>query len=131
MIVLDASVLIGYLDARDAHHAEAAAVLTAEAADSFAVNVLTLAEVLVAPTRRGLEGTVREVVTDLAITTLTLPADAASSLARLRAETGLKMPDCCVVLSALDRGTRLATFDQRLAHAAGALGIEVVTQAHR
>ena len=36
MIVLDASVLIGYLDARDAHHDRASALLTREIEDDFA-----------------------------------------------------------------------------------------------
>ena len=44
MIVLDASVLIGYLDAADAHHELATALLTREVDDDLAVNILTVAE---------------------------------------------------------------------------------------
>src|SRR5664279_826194 len=44
MIVLDASVLIAYLDADDSQHAAAETLLVREIADDFAANPLTLAE---------------------------------------------------------------------------------------
>ena len=53
MIVLDASVLIAYLDAEDAQHQQAESLLEREIDDEFAVNPLTLAEVLVGPSRTG------------------------------------------------------------------------------
>jgi predicted nucleic acid-binding protein len=46
-------------------------------------------------------------------------------LAAIRAATGLKMPDCCVVLAAEQDGTDLATFDDRLASVAKTRGIRV------
>ncbi len=49
MIVLDASVLIAFLDSDDTHHAAAEQLLTQAVDDDLAVNSLTLAEVLVAP----------------------------------------------------------------------------------
>ncbi len=51
MIVLDASVLIAFLDSEDNHHAAAQQLLTQAVDDDLAVNSLTLAEVLVAPVR--------------------------------------------------------------------------------
>ena len=45
MIVLDASVLIAYLDAEDAQHHRAESLLAREIDDQFAANPLTLAEV--------------------------------------------------------------------------------------
>ncbi len=126
MIVLDASVLIGYLDASDAHHDRATALLTREIYDDFAVNLLTLAEILVAPTRTKQRDTVLSILTDLAVETLQFPEGAAEALAQLRAETALKMPDCCVLLSALDQQARLATFDDRLVKAGHARGVDVV-----
>lgn len=125
MIVLDASVLIGYLDAGDAHHDRATALLTREIEDDFAVNLLTLAEVLVVPTRTGQRDRVLAMLTDLAVQTLRFPQRAAVTLAQLRAETALKMPDCCILLSALDQQARLASFDDRLARAAQARGVVV------
>jgi hypothetical protein len=53
------------------------------------------------------------------------PDGAAETLAQLRAETVLKMPDCCVLLSALDQQARLASFDDRLVKAALARGVDV------
>lgn len=125
MIVLDASVLIGYLDAKDAHHDRATALLTREIDDVFAVNLLTLAEILVAPTRTGQRDEVLALLDDLAVETLQFPVEAPTMLARLRVETLLKMPDCCVLLSALDRRARLASFDTRLVEVAKARGIDV------
>jgi predicted nucleic acid-binding protein len=125
VIVLDASVLISYLNAGDAHHHRATARLTREIDDDFAVNLLTLAEILVAPTRTGQHDTVLGILTDLAVETLQFPQGSAVTLARLRAETMLKMPDCCVLLSALDQQARLASFDDRLIKAAQARGVDV------
>ena len=47
VIVLDASVLIAYLDAEDAQHQKAETLLAREIDDEFAANPLTLAEVAV------------------------------------------------------------------------------------
>ena len=49
MIVLDASVLIAYLDGSDDHHEAAERLLAAAIDDDLGVNPLTLAEVLVVP----------------------------------------------------------------------------------
>jgi predicted nucleic acid-binding protein len=125
VIVLDASVLIGYLDASDAHHERATALLTREIDDDFAVNLLTLAEILVAPTRAGRADMVLGILDDLGIETLQFPPGSALPLARLRTETTLKMPDCCVLLSARDHRARLASFDERVVKAARALGLDV------
>jgi predicted nucleic acid-binding protein len=127
VIVLDASVLIGYLDARDAHHDRATTLLTREIDDDLAVNLLTLAEILVAPTRAGQCDRVLAMLADLAVETLQFPEGSAVMLAQLRAETHLKMPDCCVLLSALDQQARLASFDDRLVKAAQAKGLDIAS----
>lgn len=128
MIVLDASVLIGYLDATDAHHERAVALLTREVEEDLAANILTVAEILVAPTRSGQHGKVLDILDDLAVETLgfPIPAGAPVALAQLRAGTQLKMPDCCVLLSARDQKARLASFDERVIKSAQALGVDVV-----
>ncbi len=51
------------------------------------------------------------------------PSDTAVRLARLRADTGLRMPDCCVLLAAQDAAGRVAAFDDRLIRAAEVLGL--------
>jgi predicted nucleic acid-binding protein len=118
VIVFDASVLIAYLDGDDAQHAIAENLLAREIDDEFAANSLTLAEVLVAPSRQGRLGEVQRALHDLDVRELPFPADSAVQLARLRAETGLKMPDCCVLLAAEAAGARVASFDDRLVGAA-------------
>lgn len=118
MIVLDASVLIAYLDGEDAHHGAAEALLAQAIDDDLAVSSLTLAEVLVIPVRDGRLDAVRSALRELEIEELPFPADTAARLAQLRASSGLKMPDCCVLLAAEHAGASLATFDERLAKAA-------------
>jgi predicted nucleic acid-binding protein len=118
VIVLDASVLIAYLDSDDHLHQAAEALLAAEVDDDFVVNPLTLAEVLVAPARAGRLAAAQTVLRDLEINEMPFPPDAAVRLAQLRASTGLTMPDCCVLLSALGANAIVASFDGRLVRCA-------------
>jgi predicted nucleic acid-binding protein len=118
VIVLDASVLIAFLDGEDNHHAAAEQLLTQAIDDDLAVNSLTLAEVLVAPVRDGRLDPVLAALHALEVQELSFPADTALRLAELRAATGLKMPDCCVLLAAADAAASVASFDERLAQTA-------------
>lgn len=118
VIVLDASVLIAFLDTDDEHHAAAETLVTRAVDDDLAVSTLTLAEVLVGPVRDGRVAEVVAAVRDLEIEELTFPPEAALRLAQLRASVGLKMPDCCVLLAAERTGATVASFDHRLARAA-------------
>ena len=118
MIVLDASVLIAYLDGEDGHHAAAETLLTRAMDDDLGANSLTLAEVLVVPVRDGRLDSTLAALRDLEIQELPFPADAAVRLAQLRATAGLKMPDCCVLLAAEDAVATVASFDERLVQAA-------------
>jgi len=128
VIVLDASVLIGYLDGDDAHHHGAEALLAAAVDDEFGANPLTLAEVLVVPARDGRLEAVMGVLRYLEIAELAFPSDTASRLALLRVATGLKMPDCCVLLSAEVTNATVASFDNRLLRAAKDRGRPVSTE---
>lgn len=118
MIVLDASVLIAHLDAGDAHHERARERLLDAAGQPFAASPITLAEVLVGPIRAGRLREARGALDTLGVTELPLPANAAERLALLRAETQLKLPDCCVLLAAHEAECPVLTFDERLARAA-------------
>jgi len=118
VIVLDASVLIAYLDGEDSHHGAAETLLTRAIDDDLAANPLTLAEVLVVPAREGRMDLVLAALRDLEVEALPFPADTTVRLAQLRASSGLRMPDCCVLLAAEDAGARVASFDGRLAQAA-------------
>lgn len=128
MIVLDASVLIAYLDSEDAHHERAEMLLAQQIDDDFAADTLTLAEVLVMPARQGRLEAAREALDDLDVDELAFAADSAVKLAQLRARTNLKMPDCCVLLAAEDAHARLASFDDRLGDAAASRSIIVVRE---
>lgn len=118
MIVLDAGVLIAYLDSDDNHHVAAEALLVGAIDDDLGANPLTLAEVLVVPARDGRLESAQTVLRELEVDELPFPRDTAVRLAQLRASTGLKMPDCCVLLAAEDAGAAVASFDDRLARTA-------------
>jgi toxin FitB len=120
VIVLDASVLIAHLDAGDAHHAAATERLLGLAGEPFGASSITLAEVLVAPARAGRVPAARAALGTLGVAELPLPPDAAERLAALRAETKLKLPDCCVLLTAELHDGAVLTFDDRLAREAAA-----------
>ncbi len=123
MIVLDASVLIAHLDATDAHHERATELLVNTAAETLGASPLTLAEVLVGPARAGTMDAARAALTAMTIETVRLSDDAAIRLAVLRANSGLRLPDCCVLLAAETTHADVATFDDKLARAATEIGL--------
>jgi predicted nucleic acid-binding protein len=119
VIAVDASVLIAHLDENDALHSRAVEALLATAEQPLGSSPITLAEVLVGPARAGRLRDARTAVADLGIAEIPLGEDAAARLAALRAETALKMPDCCVLLAAEDaQAESVLTFDDRLVRAA-------------
>ena len=119
MIVVDANVLIAHLDERDALHEQAVERLLAAADEALGCSTLTLAEVLVGPARRGRLDDARAAMAALEVQEIPLGTGAAGDLATLRAETGLELPDCCVLLAARDaHASGIVTFDERLAAAA-------------
>ncbi len=115
LTVLDASVLIAYLNERDRHHEPAIEALIG--LERFAVHPVTLAEVLVHPTRAGLVDDVLGRLSALGMVVSPAPIDPAA-LARVRVDSGLKMPDCLVVLAARHHGGGLVSFDERLSASA-------------
>ena len=127
MIVLDASVLIGFIFDQDAHHAAAVALLRDEAGNAFGVSPVTLAEALVAPTRLGRVAAAERMLLEIGVTEIPLPRDAALQLAKLRVESGLKMPDCCVLLASITSNGAVATFDSRLKSVATSRDMRVLT----
>jgi predicted nucleic acid-binding protein len=125
VIVLDASVLIAHLDERDAQHERAVERLLELVEQPLACGTITLAEVLVGPAQHGRLEVAREAIDEISVIEITPAADAAERLALLRAETSLKLPDCCVLLAAQDaRAAGVLTFDDRLARAAMHLGFD-------
>jgi predicted nucleic acid-binding protein len=127
VIVLDASVLIAHLDATDVHHERAGAILRDAVEEPIGASPITLAEVLVGPARAGEVDRATALLHELDVTSVGLRDDAPARLAVLRAGTGLKLPDCCVLLAAEQTRGAVATFDDRLANAATEHGLAVRT----
>ena len=124
MIVVDASVLIAHLDERDAQHKRAVERLLELAEQRLGCSPITLAEVFVGPARTGRLEVARQAITELGIAEIPLAGDAAARLASLRADTNLKLPDCCVLLAAQDAAAEaVLTFDHRLTREATRLGL--------
>ena len=103
LIVVDASVVVGFLDAEDEHHRAAVAVLKASASDDLVLPATAYAEVLVAPAKKG-SGAIARV--DEALVALTLRIESvtpaiARSAAMLRARyRSLRLPDALVLATA-------------------------------
>ena len=112
VIVVDASVLLAFLNPGDLHHSAAVNAL-AEALPPLLIHPVTAAEVLVGAVRRGVEDAVWGDLVAIGVELDRTPDDP-MALARLRVETGCKMPDCCVLLVSVRRNAPIATFDERL-----------------
>lgn len=126
MIVLDASVLIAHLDGGDRHHEKARGLLEANSGEAFGASTITLAETLVSPARVGRLADAEKALRHLGVGELALGGNAAARLAEMRANAGLKMPDCCVLLAAEEHAAGVASFDADLLAAAGRLGVAAV-----
>lgn len=126
MIALDVAVLIALFDANDAHHAAAEDLFATHPTEPMTIGPINAAEVLVRAARENRDQEMSADLRALGIETTPLPDDAATRLARLRAHTRAKMPDCCVLLTAEQTSARIATFDEGLKMAARSLGLGVV-----
>lgn len=126
--VLDADVLIAHLDSKDVQHDRARAILTAfvQRGTNLRAGSVTLAEVMVGPAGSDRLAEVKEAISTLKVDEVPMAIGSAPRLAELRAETGCKLPDCCLLLAAEQAGaTCVATFDERLRTGAAAIGLEV------
>jgi predicted nucleic acid-binding protein len=128
MIVLDASVLIAHLDSSDGHHAAARRLLEQSGGAPLAASAITLAETLVSPARNGRLQDAESALRRLGVEELAIGGGDAARLSTLRAGTGLKMPDCCVLLAALEREATLASFDAALLASARELKLETAPE---
>ena len=118
LTVLDAGVLIGFLDRHDAHHDAAHRVVDRALAanEPLALPASALAELLVGPSRRGPDQVdlVHRLVDQLPVAVLPLDAAVATVAAGLRAShRALRLPDALVIASAVVvDADRLVTTDR-------------------
>ena len=124
MIVLDAGVLIAHLATDDVHQDAAFEILDTE--EDLLIHPLTLAAALVHPARRGTELDDLARIDSLGLLRREENVDEPVQIARLRAASSMKLPDCAVLATAEQLGATLATFDRRLADIARSRGVEVV-----
>jgi predicted nucleic acid-binding protein len=129
--VIDAGVLIGFLDESDAHHdASTREFESARRRGEIAIPAFALAESMVAPARRGdsaLEA-VREFVERLPLGIAQLDAEVAIIAAQIRARFGqrLKLPDALVVASAINLEADVLVTSDRGWPSSATLGFEGV-----
>ena len=85
-----------------------------------------MVEVLVGGVRVGRGAAMRDDLRAPGVDVVPHDADEPLRLAELRASTGLKLPDCCVLDVALHHQASVATFDAALASAARQRGMTVL-----
>ena len=126
MIVLDATVLIAHFGSADRHHDSATHLLNELVGDILLVHPVNLAEVLVGGVRQGRGQQMAADLETLGVVVADQLEGEPLRLAELRVRSGLKLPDCCALDTALTRRSALATFDQALAAAARTEGVQVL-----
>lgn len=122
LVVFDSDVLIGFLNARDAHHPAAVERMRAALAPGTTrwLCAVNHAEILIGPVRAGRQDVVEAMLARFAIETRAVDAALAQRAALVRARTGLKLPDAFALATAVDAEAmgygevELATFDQRV-----------------
>jgi len=110
VVVLDASVVIAFLDPDDALHDEAVEALTEHQHAELLIPTSAYAEILVAPHRRGAEAVaeVEAFITDLAIHLETLTPAIARLAARMRGGSrSMRLPDAFVLATAEELGAEV------------------------
>jgi predicted nucleic acid-binding protein len=107
LVVLDASVVIAFLDPDDALHDAAVEALAEHQHDKLLIPLSGYAEILVAPYRRGAEAVaeVEAFLADFAVRIETMTPPIARAAAKLRSESrSLRLPDALVLATADDLG---------------------------
>ena len=125
-VTLDASVLIALSDPDDAHHDQAVLFFRSSLFErSLFVHPFNIAEAAVQPSKVGLADRVRGLWGFLGVQVTHVDDDQPWRLASLRASTGLGLPDCCVLDTARQTSSAVATFDARLVRRARELGVDL------
>jgi predicted nucleic acid-binding protein len=130
VVVFDSDVLMGFLNASDAHHSDAVAAMRDALAPGTRrlISAVNYSEILIGPIRagKGQRDHVDDMLGHFSIETIIVDMALARRAAAVRARTGLKLPDAYALATAIHaehRGysdVRLASFDEAVlkAHAA-------------
>ena len=116
-VVLDADLLIAFLDSAAAQHARAAPLLRKHlaAGDELLVSATVYAEILVRPLQNETDSVVDQFLTAAGIRVLPVDRDLARTAAQLRAtHPSLRLPDAMCLAAALQHDAALLTFDGQL-----------------
>jgi len=122
---LDAGAFIALVDSDDAHHDWALDFFIHSTGSELVASALTLAEIMVHPAKNGMAERFADRLSGLHLQVESIDGADSSALAKLRAESGLRMPDVVVLHTALTHAQALATTDESLARQAQTLGLEV------
>ena len=127
IVVFDSDVLIGFLNADDAHHEEAIAWMRAamEPGTQRWISAVNYSEILIGPVRAGRQEVVDRMLGSFNIEAKIVDMPLARRAAAVRASTNLKLPDAYALATCIHaehlgyEDVRLATFDQAVldAHA--------------
>lgn len=125
IVALDASALIALLSSDDLHHDWAKGMFLDTVTWQFQMSVLNQAEAMLHPTKTGKIQNYLDAVNNLRIEIVPVESSDGSDLAKLRAETNLRMLDVLVLHQALKIDGSIATTDKDMAKAARARSIGV------
>jgi predicted nucleic acid-binding protein len=113
LTLLDASVVIAWLESTDSLHDRAERALLSVSGDDLRLPVSSYAEVMVGAIRRGEADTVRRAMSELSLTIEPMTTPIAERAATLRAgKSSLSLPDAFVLATAEELGAdRVLTAD--------------------
>ena len=116
-VVLNADIVIAFLDPGDDQHATAVAELQPRlaAGDELLLAATVYAETIVRPIQQGTDATVEEFLDAANISIVPIDRTAARRAAALRAEhQSLRLPDAMSLATALATDSALLTLDKKL-----------------
>lgn len=120
-LLIDADVLIGALDASDAHHRQARTMFTKwrENRDTVSISVVNLTEVLIAPSAEPRTlAAARAAIATLGVAVYHPNEAIGVDAARLRQRHPISLPDAYCLATAKHTGSAVASFDQKIVKAA-------------
>jgi predicted nucleic acid-binding protein len=127
VVVFDSDVLIGFLNASDAHHADAVSLVRASLAPGTKrmLSAVNYSEILIGPIKAGRHARdhVDAMLGHFSIEIMIVDAALAKRAAAVRARTDLKLPDAYALATAIHaehkghNDVRLASFDRAVLRA--------------